>query len=1810
MANGNIDDLNIRLSADAERAEKSLNSFINTLKKLNTSFRDINSTNISGFSNSVRQLSTSLNEIKNVGNLNLSNIARELKKIEKIDYSKIGNAATPLKSYSESLRSLQGVGNVSIPEIDESSIKNISNVVKSFGKINPENMPQIANGLKQIAESMVMISGIKLENNNIKNLINALKRLIETDLTKFNVDSFNQIITVLSGLSNLPDVSANISRFVTSLAKLANAGANVGIVARNLPALSAALKKVVSDFSTVQNISKSTNDFVASISRLANAGGKTSQTAAGLDALAKKTLDFFKTMQNAPRISSNTLRMTQALAQLASAGSRVRTATNGLSAQFSTLSNTAKRAGSVITSAAKKIVSGIKSIGSSSSGIKSTNFSLKNLLSTLIAFQGIRSFWDFGKSSVELGSNIVEVENVVDVAFGSMADKAYEFAETATEQFGLSELAAKQYAGTMMSMLNSSGVAREEAAEMSTTLAGLAGDLASFYNIDTDTAFQKLRAGMAGEVMPLRQLGIDMTVASLEAYALANGITKSYSAMSQAEKQMLRYNYILSVTGAQQGDFARTSGTWANQVRLLKLNFDMLKASIGQGLISAILPVIQALNLLMAKLQQAAEYFRKFMEFLTGVKVTGGQSGVINDTSMSLDTMGDAGETAAGGLDSAASSADDLKKSLSVLPFDELNQLSSDLSDASSGGGGGISGGSVGNLGADIDFGDSDLEKAGETFYSRLADALKKQHWWEAGEIIGEGLNEGLQKIDDFIKWDTIGDKISQGITGITTLFNSIVYHFDWELLGKTVGDGVNTIVNSLNQLIEGINWKYLGKSFADGIMGLVDTVNWTNLGKLIGNKFMISWNILYGFVKNINFSKIGLSIANGLNGAIEKIDIGTIGESIGTLISGIFEIFKTFAQNANWGELGKEIANGINGFFSSFSFGDLSSTISAWVNGIFKMLFNAVISIDWGQAFNSIVDSLFNLNLGTAFLVAIPSIKAFWKSLKSGKISSFVKNFKKVTNAVSLLTQSFSGNQSATLLLTRSYPKLSNAVTKILSGFTKFKNLFKGNFFGNLDSAITGIRNKMSGLQKGVVGAVSVFAEFSLVNDAFYDLTSGSENVVASIAKIGVGAGAASAALYTAFGPAGIAIGAVTGLIAAFTGIDKAMDDIVKNSMFETLKTTGTVTLQELGETATDAFGKITSGVDQSIEKLNNIQTTRESIDGTVQSIDSIRLAVDNGAYSVSEKVPEIIDQFQSLLNESRQIFDDEYDVIVGNVVGAWADILEAQGQSVPEVVAQLASLRDQGTTAYSDIESSIQDLIQQYQNGTISAEDFYEQSKPLFDQLKSFNDDGTVDEATQSIKDLGESLDLSQYITDNSFDASVFQTYMDTVVQTASEGQENLKTIGEENNKTIEEYKNQLENLGIDTSSIDWAALYGASDQQVTDGVTNINNAYQTFADQIQEALVNQIPSLIDEATKDYEELDWWKKIFTTKDEYIQDTLNTWKENVVTPISDSINDSFIQLGIDGSEWASTASEEIISGLFTPLENVPAQFVDNATGSLKSNYQSIVEGALSGISEITKQRGKDTVDGWNSGVEENIGSSEDKAKEWQESIKDAVHNSVMEYGSPSKKMKEYGNDAVKGFNIGIEDSSKTTVPIIQKWLKSTSDAMSSFVKQFSDLGRQAAQKFSDGFTSIDIPTPHIYISGWDKHGLGNGKSMQTPRFDIDWYASGGLFTGATIAGIGEAGKEAVLPLENPRTMRMIADSILGNTSAGLTPDELRQAINEGMSIAMMNNSQNQPPINVYATLYTENNEVLARAVTQGQMSIDYRKNPTPKFDY
>lgn len=206
----------------------------------------------------------------------------------------------------------------------------------------------------------------------------------------------------------------------------------------------------------------------------------------------------------------------------------------------------------------------------------------------------VKQVIEFGKAAVGVASDLNEVQNVVDTTFGSGASKINEWAKNAAEAFGESELQAKQFTSTLGAMFKSMGVAQAPMEEMSMSLAGLAGDMASFYNLDPTEAFEKLRSGISGETEPLKQLGINMSVVNLEAYAMANGITESYQEMTQAEQATLRYQYIMSATADAQGDFADTSDSFANQQRILKLEIESLAAEIGQDLLPIAMELVGA----------------------------------------------------------------------------------------------------------------------------------------------------------------------------------------------------------------------------------------------------------------------------------------------------------------------------------------------------------------------------------------------------------------------------------------------------------------------------------------------------------------------------------------------------------------------------------------------------------------------------------------------------------------------------------------------------------------------------------------------------------------------------------------------------------------------------------------------------------------------------------------------------------------------------------------------------------------------------------------------------------------------------------------------------------------------------------------------------------------------------------------------------------------------------------------------------------------------------------------------------------------
>lgn len=200
------------------------------------------------------------------------------------------------------------------------------------------------------------------------------------------------------------------------------------------------------------------------------------------------------------------------------------------------------------------------------------------------------------KGGIELASDLNEVQNVVDVSFGKSSKTVNKFATEASTAYGMSELSAKQYSGTLGAMLKSMGLSQKEVLKMSLSMTGLTGDMASFYNLDHETAFEKIRSGISGETEPLKQLGINMSVANLEAFALSQGIKKPYNSMKQGEQALLRYKYLMSVTKDAQGDFTRTSGEYANQQRVLELQLQNTSATFGKSLLPTVNEVTKSIN--------------------------------------------------------------------------------------------------------------------------------------------------------------------------------------------------------------------------------------------------------------------------------------------------------------------------------------------------------------------------------------------------------------------------------------------------------------------------------------------------------------------------------------------------------------------------------------------------------------------------------------------------------------------------------------------------------------------------------------------------------------------------------------------------------------------------------------------------------------------------------------------------------------------------------------------------------------------------------------------------------------------------------------------------------------------------------------------------------------------------------------------------------------------------------------------------------------------------------------------------------------
>ena len=385
---------------------------------------------------------------------------------------------------------------------------------------------------------------------------------------------------------------------------------------------------------------------------------------------------------------------------------------------------------------------------------KQATSALAKLGKLALAAFAVDKIIDFSKQAIQLGSDIAEVQNVVDVAFGDMSSAVDEFAQNAITNFGMSELAAKRTASTYMAMASNMGLTRDAAAEMALTLTGLTGDVASFYNISQELADIKLKSVFTGETETLKDLGIVMTQANLEAFALSQGISKSISEMSQAELVTLRYNFVLDQLSLASGDFIRTQDSWANQTRILSMQWEQFMSIIGQALIQVLLPVVQVLNRIVSALIDMANAFNAAITAIFGganTEITQTQENVGGVSS----GIGDAVDNQNALTDATKETNKEQEKS--VASFDEINKLAGNT--ASSAGGG--TGGAAGGLSKIETITPNDVvESAAESKILKLIDRLKdafnplEDSFRKAFNNISAGANKLLAVFQDM--WNDI----------------------------------------------------------------------------------------------------------------------------------------------------------------------------------------------------------------------------------------------------------------------------------------------------------------------------------------------------------------------------------------------------------------------------------------------------------------------------------------------------------------------------------------------------------------------------------------------------------------------------------------------------------------------------------------------------------------------------------------------------------------------------------------------------------------------------------------------------------------------------------------------------------------------------------------------------------------------------------------------------------------------------------------------------------------------------------------------
>lgn len=790
----------------------------------------------------------------------LASSMENLGKSLSFDTGKLSSIASGIRGISDAATGFKGA--------KSKEITSLATALKKFSGVDTTSFYGVSSAMKNLAEGMRYVKTI--DASGIMNTAAALSKMGGTlatvgtsNLVKIK-DDLAYFVKGMNSVGSLNFDTTGLSNLIKSISKLGLANSTQATA--NLPQISAQLQNFVRQMNKIGELKfdmTNMSSLVTSISRLGSVAS--GRAVNNIPLLADNLKYLFETLSKAPNVSNSIIRMTEALANLARTGASSGRAASSLGKSLNFFSSSAKKA-------------------------SKSSFSLAAAFGKLYASYWLlfRAFSKI-KDAIDISSSLTEVENVVRTTFGNYEKLIQDFSKTSIQDFGMSELTAKQVASRFQAMGTAMGFSQGKMAEMSLELTKLTADMASFYDMEQSDVARNLQAVFTGETEPLRKYGLDLTQATLKEWAMKQGLDADISSMTQAEKTMLRYQYVMANTAAAQGDFARTADTWANQVRILKQSFEQLASIIGGALINAFKPFVKTLNAVMQKVISFATTVTDALGAIFGWKYEVSDKGIADDWS-------DASESADDIADSTGDAAKNIDKmNKGIRQFDELKLITTKDDSSKSGSGtgtDGVNGGAAsgGLVQVDTIFKDyesqiKNLKQLGKHISNALSDAMESIDWkkvYSKARNFGKGLADFLNGLINPRLFGNVGKTIAGALNTALEFLNSFGTRFNWKNFGNSIATGINKFFKTFKFSLLARTLNTWAKGLLDAMITAIDKVNWFRIGKKIGEFLSeIDWKEICGKVAKVIWKAInaGLSTWAGIFSAapIEGTIIGVI---------------------------------------------------------------------------------------------------------------------------------------------------------------------------------------------------------------------------------------------------------------------------------------------------------------------------------------------------------------------------------------------------------------------------------------------------------------------------------------------------------------------------------------------------------------------------------------------------------------------------------------------------------------------------------------------------------------------------------------------------------------------------------------------------------------------------------------------------------------------------------------------------------------------------------------------------------------------